>query len=100
MSLAINVKGPSDLKLAITVPEGATVAELKGLITQANADYPVDRQRLIYSGRVLKDEELCSKYGLSNGHTIHLVSLSGCVGGGCVIDRAGEGHRAMTRASH
>lgn len=77
MSISINVKGPSDLKLSVAVPEGSTVAELKGLITQANPDFPVDRQRLIYSGRVLKDEELCSKYGLSNGHTIHLVSCGG-----------------------
>ncbi|ORY74307.1 hypothetical protein BCR35DRAFT_306768 [Leucosporidium creatinivorum] len=72
-TLSINVKGPQDVKLPITVPTGATVAELKALVAEANPDFPADQQRLIFSGRVLKDEELCSKYNLKDGHTIHLV---------------------------
>lgn len=72
-AISINVKGPQDVKLSITVPAGATVAELKALVAEADSQFPPDQQRLIYSGRVLKDEELCSKYSLKDGHTIHLV---------------------------
>lgn len=94
-SLSINVKGPQDVsnkqsatfgvqltgtraqtKLAVSVPASATVLELKALIEEGNSNFPADSQRLIYSGRVLKDEDLLSKYSLKDGHTIHLVSGS------------------------
>ncbi|XP_023522474.1 large proline-rich protein BAG6-like isoform X2 [Cucurbita pepo subsp. pepo] len=34
---------------------------------------PVNQQRLIFRGRVLKDEHALSDYHLENGHTLHLV---------------------------
>eukprot|EP01135_Chromosphaera_perkinsii_P005626 Nk52_evm40s355 gene=Nk52_evmTU40s355 len=34
-------------------------------------------QRLIYSGRILKDAETVKSYGIANGHTIHLVKSGG-----------------------
>lgn len=73
--IAVNIKAPSDVKLQINVPEDATVADLKTLVAAANSDFPADAQRLIFSGKVLKDEDPVSKYNLKNGHTIHLVSL-------------------------
>jgi hypothetical protein len=74
-TLSISVKGPQDVKLTLAVPTTATVAELKQLVSEAATAFPADSQRLIYSGRVLKDEDLISKYGLKDGHTIHLVSV-------------------------
>lgn len=47
--------------------------ELKGLIQAKDESFPAESIRLIYSGRVLKDEDLVSKYSLKQGHTIHLV---------------------------
>lgn len=73
--LSINIKGPQDTKLSIQVAIAATVAELKQLIATENENFPADSQRLIYSGRVLKDEDLLSKYALKDGHTVHLVSI-------------------------
>lgn len=70
----INIKGPSDLKLTLKVDTNQNVEQLKEQIAAENADFPADQQRLIYSGRVLKNEEPISKYGLKDGHTIHLVS--------------------------
>ncbi|KAL3505459.1 hypothetical protein ACH5RR_035300 [Cinchona calisaya] len=34
---------------------------------------PVEQQRLIFRGRVLKDDHLLSEYYVENGHTLHLV---------------------------
>lgn len=36
-------------------------------------DIPVERQRLIYSGRVLKDGETVGSYSIKEGHSVHLV---------------------------
>ncbi|KAM5538368.1 hypothetical protein V8D89_007970 [Ganoderma adspersum] len=70
--IVINVKGPSELKLQITIATDKTVADLKQAIAE-KSDVPADRQRLIYSGRVLKDEDVLSTYKIQSSHTIHMV---------------------------
>ncbi|KIR58563.1 ubiquilin [Cryptococcus bacillisporus CA1873] len=70
--ITITVKGPQELKLAISISPDKNVAELKELIA-SKCDVEKDRQRLIYSGKVLKDEETISSYKIQNGHTIHMV---------------------------
>jgi hypothetical protein len=44
------VKGPSELKLQITISPSKSVTELKEAIA-AKSDVEKDRQRLIYSGK-------------------------------------------------
>lgn len=59
---------------SITMSDAATILDLKTKL--ATSDYeniPVERQRLIYSGRVMKDEEKLSFYKIKDGNTIHLV---------------------------
>ncbi|KAJ7903523.1 hypothetical protein B0H14DRAFT_2665252 [Mycena olivaceomarginata] len=70
--IQINVKGPSELKLQITINTDKTVLELKQAIAE-KSDVEAERQRLIYSGRVLKDEDLLSVYKIQSSHTIHMV---------------------------
>ncbi|KAI0776334.1 hypothetical protein BD413DRAFT_528502 [Trametes elegans] len=70
--ILINVKGPSELKLQISISTDKTVSELKQAIAE-KSDVPADRQRLIYSGRVLKDEDALSAYKIQTGHTLHMV---------------------------
>ncbi|PPQ73424.1 hypothetical protein CVT26_015775 [Gymnopilus dilepis] len=70
--IQINVKGPSELKLQISITTDKSVLELKQAIA-AKSDVEAERQRLIYSGRVLKDEDLLSVYKIQSGHTIHMV---------------------------
>ncbi|WVQ98510.1 hypothetical protein IAU59_005636 [Kwoniella sp. CBS 9459] len=70
--ITITVKGPSELKLSITISPEKSVAELKESIA-SKSDVEKERQRLIYSGKVLKDEDAISTYKIQNGHTIHMV---------------------------
>ncbi|TFY74613.1 hypothetical protein EWM64_g9398, partial [Hericium alpestre] len=70
--IQINVKGPSELKLQITISTDKTVRELKQAVAE-KSDVEADRQRLIYSGRVLKDDDQLSVYKIQSSHTIHMV---------------------------
>ncbi|MBA0829154.1 hypothetical protein Goarm_013774, partial [Gossypium armourianum] len=38
-----------------------------------NCDIPADQQRLIYKGRILKDDQTLQSYGLQADHTVHMV---------------------------
>ncbi|KAF2006755.1 ubiquitin-like protein [Amniculicola lignicola CBS 123094] len=72
--ITFNVKAASDKKIVVTVAANSTVADLKTkLSTEEYADIPADRQRLIYSGRVLKDHDTLSSAKIKDGHTVHLV---------------------------
>lgn len=72
--VTFNVKSSNDSKFVITMPLSATVLDLKAKLAGSEyADIPPERQRLIYSGRVLKDPDTLSSYKLKEGNTIHLV---------------------------
>lgn len=72
--LTFNVKSSGDSKYVVTVPQNMTVADLKNkLSTTEYADLPASRQRLIYSGRVLKDPDTLASYKIKDGNTVHLV---------------------------
>ena len=72
--LNFHVKSSSDAKFNITMPASATVLDLKNKLSTAEyADLPTDRQRLIYSGKVLRDTETLGSYNIKNGNTLHLV---------------------------
>ena len=72
--ITFNVKSSSDAKYVLTVPLNISVLDLKQkLSTSEYADLPPERQRLIYSGRVLKDPDTLASYKIKEGHTVHLV---------------------------
>lgn len=77
-NVALTVKGPSALKLTVHVTLDMTVLQLKQKIEEADNAFPSERyvlpslprsQRLIYSGKVLKDEETLESYKVQNGRT-------------------------------
>ncbi|KAF2268345.1 hypothetical protein CC78DRAFT_455397 [Lojkania enalia] len=71
--LTFNVKA-NDKKYTVTVPANSTVSDLKAKLSTSDfADIPAERQRLIYSGRVLKDPDTLSSVKIKDGHTVHLV---------------------------
>lgn len=72
--ITFNIKSSSDAKYVLTIPLTTTVLALKEKLSSADyADIPPDRQRLIYSGRVLKDPDTLSVYKIKEGNTVHLV---------------------------
>ncbi|OTB19055.1 hypothetical protein K445DRAFT_313925 [Daldinia sp. EC12] len=72
--ITFKVKTSGDKQHTITMAETATVSDLKNKLAGAEfEDIPIDRQRLIYSGRVMKNEEPLSTYKIKNGNTVHLV---------------------------
>jgi ubiquilin len=72
--ITFNVKSSSDAKYVVTVPLTLTVLDLKQKLAGPEyADIPPEQQRLIYSGRVLKDPDSLASYKIKEGNTVHLV---------------------------
>ncbi|KAJ0425094.1 hypothetical protein BJY00DRAFT_274746 [Aspergillus carlsbadensis] len=72
--ITFNIKASNDAKFTLTLPPSTPVSELKEKLSSSEyADTPAERQRLIYSGRVLKDNDTLATYKIKDGHTIHLV---------------------------
>ncbi|GAB1310243.1 Deubiquitination-protection protein dph1 [Madurella fahalii] len=72
--ITFKVKTVGDKTHTITMSESATVLDLKTMLAEANfEDIPVERQRLIYSGRIMKDSDALSVYKIKSNNTIHLV---------------------------
>lgn len=60
-TIDITIRAPGDKKHPIKIDPTQSVGELKALVAEASG-IEADRQRLIYSGRVLKDEEKVETY--------------------------------------
>lgn len=75
--VTFHIKSSNDAKYTLTLPLAVTITELKQKLSEPEyADFPSDRQRLIYSGRVLKDPDTLGSYKIKEGHTIHLVKAA------------------------
>jgi ubiquitin len=72
-SIEINIKTLESQVHKLRVQKSETVLNLKEKIVDV-AGIPVDQQRLIFRGRVLKDDHLLSEYHLEDGYTLHLVA--------------------------
>ncbi|KAH8899256.1 hypothetical protein GQ53DRAFT_305049 [Thozetella sp. PMI_491] len=72
--LTFKVKTSGDKSHTISMAETATVLDLKTkLATEEFENISVERQRLIYSGRVMKNDDALSVYKIKAGNTIHMV---------------------------
>ncbi|PPD98416.1 hypothetical protein GOBAR_DD04544 [Gossypium barbadense] len=68
----VNIRCSNGSKFTVRTSLESTVGVFKSLLAQ-NCDVPADQQRLIYKGRVLKDDQTLQSYGLQADHTIHMV---------------------------
>lgn len=58
----VNVRCSNGSKFTVRTSLEATVEAFKALLAQ-NSDVPPDQQRLIYKGRILKDDQTLQSYG-------------------------------------
>lgn len=72
--VTFKVKTSSDGTHTLTMAESATVLDLKTKLSGADVEnIPVERQRLIYSGRVMKNDDTLASYKIKPNNTIHMV---------------------------
>ena len=72
--ISFKVKTSGDGNHNITISTTASVLDLKNKLSGDEYEkVPAERQRLIYSGRVMKNEDPLSKYNIKPGNTIHMV---------------------------
>ncbi|RWR92402.1 large proline-rich protein bag6-B [Cinnamomum micranthum f. kanehirae] len=71
-TVAVNVKTLDSQIYTFRVNQNMPVSLFKEKIASA-VGLPVGQQRLIFRGKVLKDDHLLSEYHLEDGHTLHLV---------------------------
>ncbi|KAJ3217162.1 hypothetical protein HDU67_008382 [Dinochytrium kinnereticum] len=76
-TISVSIKCSNEAKFSVTVDSSASVLQLKEAIAAelAKTSSPSEpsTQRLIFAGRVLKDEEPISTYKVIDGSTVHLV---------------------------
>ncbi|XP_071692297.1 ubiquitin domain-containing protein DSK2b-like [Rutidosis leptorrhynchoides] len=70
--IPLNIRCSNGNKFSVRSTLQSTVVAFKDLIAQ-NCDVPANQQRLIYKGRILKDDQTLDSYGLQADHTIHMV---------------------------
>ncbi|KAM3362886.1 ubiquitin domain-containing protein DSK2a isoform X1 [Capsicum galapagoense] len=70
--VTINVRCSNGSKFSVQVTLESSVGSFKSVLAQ-HSDIPAEQQRLIYKGRILKDEQTLASYGLEADHTVHLV---------------------------
>ncbi|GLT82536.1 hypothetical protein SLE2022_009000 [Rubroshorea leprosula] len=71
-AVTVNIRSSNGSKFSVKISLDSTVGSFKAVIAQ-NSDVPADQQRLIYKGRILKDDQTLQSYGLEADHTVHLV---------------------------
>ncbi|XP_039055051.1 ubiquitin domain-containing protein DSK2b-like [Hibiscus syriacus] len=68
----VNIRCSNGTKFTVRTSLESSVGSFKALLAQ-NCDIPADHQRLIYKGRILKDDQTLQSYGLQADHTVHMV---------------------------
>ncbi|KAL4170359.1 hypothetical protein KRP22_011261 [Phytophthora ramorum] len=70
--LSLKVRTLDQKTYPITICAAASVPQLKEVVA-AETGITLARQRLIYRGRVLKNDQSLAAYSLEDGHVLHLV---------------------------
>ncbi|KAJ4410011.1 hypothetical protein N0V85_004015 [Neurospora sp. IMI 360204] len=72
--ITFKVKCSGDKNHTVTIAESATVLQLKTLLAgEEYENISPEQQRLIYSGKVMKDDEVLSFYKIKHMNTVHMV---------------------------
>lgn len=73
--MKVNIQATHDSKLELDLEASETALSVKQKISshERMEGVPVEAIRLIYSGKILKDDEIISAVGIREGNTIHMV---------------------------
>lgn len=94
MSITVHIKSGQN-KWDVTIDPSKTVSEFKEEIAKVS-EIPAGNQRLIYSGKILKDDQTMDSYKIQEGHAIHLVKSGGSQGS---IAASGSGANASSSSN-
>uniref|UniRef100_A0A9I9D5S3 Ubiquitin domain-containing protein DSK2a-like n=1 Tax=Cucumis melo TaxID=3656 RepID=A0A9I9D5S3_CUCME len=72
LKVNVNIRCSNGSKFSVLVNLDSTVGSFKSILSH-QSEVPADQQRLIYKGRILKDDQTLQSYGLEADHTVHLV---------------------------
>ncbi|AET39637.1 ubiquitin domain-containing protein DSK2 Ecym_4608 [Eremothecium cymbalariae DBVPG len=106
MSISLHVKSGQN-KWQVSADPSSSIGTLKQRIAEVS-HIPAENQRLIYSGKILKDDQTVESYKIADGHSIHLVrsgggkvsGSSGATGGASgSVEAVGSGGRNSTAGS-
>lgn len=70
--MCVIFRSSADKKYEISISPESTVSELKTVLAEKSS-IPAERQRIIFSGRILKDPDTLASYKIQSGSTIHLI---------------------------
>ncbi|THU65738.1 hypothetical protein C4D60_Mb05t06800 [Musa balbisiana] len=71
-TVTVHVRCTDGSKISVRTALDSTVGAFKAVVA-GSSDVPAEQQRLIYKGRILKDDQTLVSYGVESDHTIHLV---------------------------
>ena len=76
MVININIKVLRGNSISASISEDSTVEQLKNILVE-ESKIPVESQRLIYKGKVLKpDTQLLSHWNIEDGDAVHLIKMN------------------------
>lgn len=73
--ISVHVKSGQN-NWTVEIESAATIRAFKETISGVSG-VPADNQRLIYSGKILKDTETVESYKIQDGHSVHMVKSGG-----------------------
>ncbi|KYN96463.1 ubiquitin domain-containing protein DSK2, putative [Plasmodium reichenowi] len=72
MVINVSFKVTGGKEFTVAIEPDITVLDLKKICAE-HVDIPVEAQRIIFKGKILKDKESLTLYGVADGNTMHLV---------------------------
>ncbi|KAJ6830556.1 ubiquitin domain-containing protein DSK2b-like [Iris pallida] len=70
--VTVHIRCSNGTKFSVEAELESTIGAFKAQLV-ARCDVPAEQQRLIYKGRILKDDQTLASYGVESDHTIHMV---------------------------
>lgn len=75
--IKLTLRQNSGTQFEVEVDPKATVKELKIACQDLSGGISAEEMRLIFKGKILKDEQTLDEYKIENGVTLHLVKGKG-----------------------